>query len=216
MKSSIISILALFILAACGVDTSKLQDQQAKDKAAAEQEAKDKAAGPKDAPPQAAPKRAQAGTSVDVDVSVHVSVSSGSAAAGEPAEGPQLLRFAGGAFGYFMPDGSFAAGLALAQWGIVESSKPSLDYCRFEAQDCRGRCIVASEPVKDSLFSNGSAFFRALENETDYGRAVVGSVWRNGACESEAKTLQHSFRPKYSWVLDAGDSTVPSEHEAAQ
>lgn len=171
------------------------------------------------ATPPAAPAPKPQPTKVHVHTETNVDVVIGDAPAaaagsGERAGGSEagndsgtMIRFADGAFGWFLADGTFAHGAAYVHGQQADA------YCRFEAPDCAGRCVVDELPVKESLFSNGAIYLRAIETETNRGRVVVASAWRNGACEADIRTFQTSYFPAQSWVLDPGDSTIPADHE---
>lgn len=195
------TLLALVLLPACGIDTSKLAQQQSTGTSTG--------ASTGTMTEQAERPAGAAGeTTVTVHTETDVTVTvggAGRAPASAATEGT-LLRFADGAFGWFFADGSFDHGAALVR------GQQAPAFCRFEAPGCEGRCVVDALPAKDALFTNGAAFFRAYETETDLGRTVVASIWRGGRCEAEVKTLQHAYSPTHAWVLDAGDSTVPAEH----
>lgn len=204
------SIALIFALAttACGIDGSKL---------AADSTLKDQGTGTDTGTATSvATSPAASGTTVHVQTTTTTTVdvstgnqpdSAGNAPVTAPATSTELT-FADGAYGWFFADGSFDRGSELVQ------GEQAPAYCRFEAPDCEGRCVIDSLPAKDSLFTNGTAYFRAWETETDMGRLVVASVWQGGHCEAAVKTLAHSYSPAHSWVLDAGDSTVPSQHLA--
>lgn len=206
------SIALIFALAttACGIDTSKLAaDSTLKDQGTDTSTGTGTSAST-DAP-AADPRQAGTTVSVQTQTTVTVTTGAGPAAASAPAGGAansQLLTFADGAYGWFFADGSFDRGAELVQ------GQQAPAYCHFEAPACEGRCIIDSLPAKDSLFTNGSAYFRAYETETDLGRTVVASLWQGGHCQAAVKTLAHAYSPAHSWVLDAGDSTVPSQHDA--
>lgn len=207
------ALTASLILTACGIDTSKLNAQPP----AADSTMKDQGQATGQASDAPAADQSQPQTTVKVHTETDVEITTGgssTASNGKLAQDDgsiragQLLRFADGAFGWFFADGSFDRGAALAH------GQEAPAYCRFEAPDCEGRCIIDSLPAKDSLFTNGAAFFRAYETETDLGRTVVASIWMGGACQAQVKTLAHAYSPNHSWVLDAGDSTIPSQHDA--
>lgn len=140
----------------------------------------------------------------EVTVKVEVEVTTATTPEREHELEAKLHRFASGAYAWFRGD-VYAYGEG---WRRVENQDiESPAYCWFEAPNCAGGCIADRLPVKDSLFSpDGKTFLLAIETEIDRGRQVVASAWRNGHCEEQTMTLQHSYRPKITWTMDPGET----------
>ena len=194
-------------LAACGVDTSKLNNSST-----LKDQGTDTATSTATATSTGTADPRQGQTTVEVQTQTTVKVTTGAASApvvapGSGSANSTLLTFADQAYGWFFADGSFDRG------AVLVAGQKAPGYCRFEAPDCEGRCIIDSLPAKNSLFTNGTAYFRAWETETDLGRTVVASIWQGGHCAAAVKTLDHAYSPTHAWTLDPGDSTIPSKHQ---